>query len=96
MERQKQQKEIALNGIGLQDVKLYQPLHMLPIGKKARISHLLPTGDMRRRLLDLGFITDTEIQCLYRSPMGDPTAYLVRGTVIALRQEDAGKIIVSF
>ena len=82
--------------ISLPDMKLYQPLHLLPIGKKAVISRLLHTGDMRRRLLDLGFIPDTEIQCLYRSPLGDPTAYFVRGTVIALRQEDAEQIIVAF
>ncbi|MCI8336191.1 MAG: ferrous iron transport protein A [Peptococcaceae bacterium] len=79
-----------------QDIKLYQPLHLLPIGKKATISQLMLTGDMRRRLLDLGFIVGTKVQCLYHSPLGDPTAYLVRGTVIALRQEDASQIIVAF
>lgn len=79
-----------------QDIKLYQPLHLLPIGKKATISQLMLTGNMRRRLLDLGFIVGTKVQCLYHSPLGDPTAYLVRGTVIALRQEDASQIIVAF
>lgn len=83
-------------GINPQEMKLYQPLHLLPMGKKATIDQLTLTGDMRRRLLDLGFIPGTKVQCLYRSPLGDPTAYFVRGTVIALRQEDAGQIIVSF
>ena len=78
------------------DLKLYRSLHLLPINKKAVISELQIEGDMRRRLLDLGFLIDTEVQCLYKSPLGDPRAYLVRGTVIALREEDAKKIIVSF
>lgn len=86
----------AAAGITPQDMKLYQPLNLLPPGKQATISHLQLTGDMRRRLLDLGFIPGTKVQCLYRSPLGDPTAYFIRGTVIALRQEDAGQIIVSF
>lgn len=87
------QKNLPINP---QEIKLYQPLHLLSISKKATVSRLLPTCNMRRRLLDLGFTVGTEVQCLYRSPLGDPTAYLVRGAVIALRQEDACHIIVSF
>lgn len=93
---EKEKTSYAAASIIPQDMKLYQPLHLLPIGKKATIFQLGLAGDMRRRLLDLGFIPGTKIQCLYRSPLGDPTAYFVRGTVIALRQEDAGQIIVSF
>ena len=50
---------------------------------------------MRRRLQDLGMIRGTKIECLGRSPLGDPAAYLVRKTVIALRREDALQITVS-
>ncbi|MBQ8431825.1 MAG: ferrous iron transport protein A [Clostridia bacterium] len=49
---------------------------------------------MRRRLQELGFVCGTKLQCLGRSPGGDPSAYLVRGTVIALRQEDCREILV--
>ena len=52
-------------------------------------------GTMRRRLLDLGIIEGTEIKPLYKSPSGNPTAYQVRGTVIALRSDISGKIMVS-
>ena len=51
-------------------------------------------GSMRRRLQDLGLIEGTRVECLQRSPSGDPTAYLIRGAVIALREEDSSKIIV--
>ena len=43
-------------------------------------------------MLDLGFVPGTEVEALQKSPSGNPIAYHVRGTVIALRAEDAGRI----
>lgn len=63
-------------------------------GESAVISRLNTTGSMRRRLLDLGLIEDTAVRCVGRSPFGDPTAFLIRGAVIALRREDCRNIIV--
>ena len=54
-------------------------------------------GELRRRFFDLGIIEGTKIEVLYRGPFGDPTAYLIRGTVIAIREEDGEKInVLSF
>lgn len=47
-----------------------------------------------RRLGDLGLVEGTRIQCVLKSPLGDPTAYKVRGAVIAIRKEDAADIFV--
>jgi Fe2+ transport system protein FeoA len=41
------------------------------------------------RLTDLGWIPGTPIRCVRVSPLGDPVAYMVRGSVIALRRADA-------
>ena len=49
---------------------------------------------MRRRLLDIGMIPGTEIFCAGRSPFGDPSAYLVRGKLIAIRKKDAKRIVI--
>ena len=54
----------------------------------------LPCGSLRQRLMDIGFLEDTEIECVGISPLGDPAAYLVRGAVFALRQEDSRCIVV--
>ncbi|MDI9500399.1 MAG: FeoA family protein [Acetivibrionales bacterium] len=70
------------------------PLHKIPCGEKARVRKLDSTGNERRRLLDLGLITGTCVQSLIKSPSGDPTAYEIRGAVIALRSEEASKILV--
>lgn len=49
---------------------------------------------MRRRLLDVGLVEDTKVECVGRSPGGDPSAYLIRGAVIAIRSEDSRGIMV--
>ena len=64
-------------------------------GEHAVVSTLLSTGSMRLRLLDIGLVENTDIECLGRSPGGDPTAFLIRGAVIAIRSEDCQNIIVT-
>ncbi len=71
------------------------PLNQLPIGKKASVITLTSDGATRRRMLDLGVIDGTEIEPLYKSPSGNPVAYLIRGAVIALRADVSSKIMVS-
>lgn len=70
------------------------PLSCLAEGTCATVRAMNSSGSMRRRLMDMGLIEGTKVICLHRSPSGDPTAYLIRGAVIALRSEDTGKIIV--
>jgi len=71
------------------------PLSSVPIGKKANVTALKMEGITRRRLLDLGIVDGTEIRPLYKSPSGNPVAYQIRGTVIALRSDISGNIMVS-
>ena len=67
--------------------------HLNP-GEKAMVQELLTSGSMRRRFLDIGLIENTPIECLGRSPGGDPSAYLIRGAVIAIRSEDSEDILL--
>lgn len=52
-------------------------------------------GHIRRRLLDLGFVPGTKVKAVRRSPIGDPIAFKIRGTLIALRKEVARQVLVS-
>lgn len=63
-------------------------------GQRARIKELTAQGSIRRRLLDIGLVEDTEVECIGKSPLGDPCAYLIRGAVIAIRSEDCMGILV--
>lgn len=64
---------------------------LLP-GKQARVVALRCTGLTRRRLLDLGLTPGAKIERAFTSALGTPTAYRVRGTLIALRPEQASQI----
>jgi DtxR family Mn-dependent transcriptional regulator len=66
-------------------------------GQHGRVLGLTPAcrGAERRRLLDLGFVPGTDVAVEMVSPGRDPTAYRVRGTLIALRREQAGLIRIA-
>lgn len=50
--------------------------------------------NIAKRLRDLGVCEGESIKCVMKSPLGDPSAYLIKGSVIALRREDAAGISV--
>lgn len=70
------------------------PLTDLPIGQSGIVRELRASSRMRRRMLDFGLVVNTVVEALCQSPSGDPTAYQIRGAVIALRTEEAAAIIV--
>jgi DtxR family Mn-dependent transcriptional regulator len=51
-------------------------------------------GESRRRLLDLGFVKGADITIDLMNPLGEPNAYLIKGTSIALRKDQAVKILI--
>ena len=72
----------------------FKTLAELNIGQSAKVIRLLVKGLTRRRLLDLGLLPGTEVKTILKSPLGTPTAYKIRGSLLALRLEDASKIMV--
>lgn len=62
------------------------------IGDFIRITDINIEGVMRRRLLDLGFVPGAIVEVLRKSPLGDPIAFRVSQTSIALRKEESMKI----
>ena len=69
-------------------------LNELNPGETAVVKELKTMGSIRRRLLDIGLVKDTKIECVGKSPAGDPAAFLIRGAVIAIRSEDMKDIVV--
>ncbi|MEM1483900.1 FeoA family protein [Oscillospiraceae bacterium PP1C4] len=69
-------------------------LNRMREGSIGRVTALSATGNMRRRLQDIGLIEGTHVECLQKSPSGDPIAFYIRGAVIALRTADSKNILV--
>ena len=63
-------------------------------GQRGVVRALHSTGAMRRRLLDIGLVENTPVECLGRSPGGDPSAFLIRGAVIAIRRTDGRDVLL--
>ncbi|HLV09850.1 MAG TPA: FeoA family protein [Halanaerobiales bacterium] len=71
-------------------------LSSLPVKNSGQIIELTAMGKQRRRLLDLGLIPGTTVIAKRKSPSGEPVAYLIRGTVLALRKEETELVRVVF
>ena len=69
-------------------------LSQLPLNKYGYIKELKCDGNIRRRLLDLGLVKGTKIAPVLVSPSKDPRAFFVRGSIIAIRKEDAEKVYI--
>ena len=75
-------------------MKEQETLDCLLPNEVATVERLEIEGDMRRRFLDLGLIENTMVECIGKSPQGDPSAYFIRGAVIAIRKKDCRGILI--
>lgn len=69
-------------------------LDQLEIGTKAKVIKINSSGTIKRRLLDIGLVEDTTVECILTSPFKDPRAYLIKGATIAIRNDDAKNIAI--
>ncbi len=67
-------------------------LDKLNIDEKGTVIGVGNGGSAKRRMLDLGVVRGSRIECVGRSPLGDPSAYLIKGAVVAIRASDAQRI----
>ena len=72
-------------------------LTALRTGESAQVVGISPAcrGLERRRFFDLGILPGTQVSSEMVSPGGDPTAYRIRGALIALRREQADLIHIT-
>jgi DtxR family Mn-dependent transcriptional regulator len=76
--------------------KPWASLAALPLGERAEVIALSDrcTGLSRRRLLDLGFTAGAMVRAVLANFEDAAHAYEIRGSVIALRKEQAEQILV--
>ena len=69
-------------------------LRSLKVNEKARISAITASGEMGRRLRDMGLVAGTEVEVVGRAPLKDPVALRLRDFTLTLRNNEADCIMV--
>ena len=69
------------------------PMGELPVDSRAQVVEVRGNGKHQRRMLDMGFVPGAEVTVIRKAPLGDPIEYRIKGTAVALRQEDADTIL---
>lgn len=64
----------------------------LGLHEQATITNIKATPAMLEHLADLGLTDGCRVELLGRAPLGDPILIHIRGTVIAIRKEQAQTI----
>ena len=71
-----------------------QKLNDLNLLDKAIVEKVEANKNIKKRFLDIGLIKGTKIKVVLISPLKDMKAYLIKGAVIAIRNEDTKDILV--
>ncbi|WP_427854241.1 FeoA family protein [Desulfosporosinus orientis] len=72
----------------IENVNLIQIIIRPNPGETCRVIGLEVKGLLRRRILDLGIVPGTDLTCVGKAPSGDPIAYIVRSSVIAVKMPE--------
>ena len=68
---------------------------LLP-GEWGIIKEIHTTDFIRQRLMDLGIIEGVRVDMIRSAPLGDPVQIKVRDTLLALRRNEARKLILEW
>ncbi len=58
------------------------------------IKKISATGDMGRRIREMGLVPNTQIQIRGRAPLKDPVAIRIKDFILTLRNNEASHILV--
>ncbi len=61
-------------------------------GEKAKVSSVLGTGAVTRRLMEMGIVPGEIIRVVKSAPFGDPMEIKIRGYHLAVRRNEARMI----
>jgi ferrous iron transport protein A len=67
----------------------------LGFGEKGIIADIDPSHPSSSRIIEIGFTPGQEIELVNSSIFNDPIAFSIRGTLIAVRKNEADCIILS-
>ena len=70
------------------------PLSLLQPGDQGEVVQVQAQGQIRQRLLEMGFIRGARLRVEKLAPMGDPMELVIKGYHLSLRREESVCILV--
>ena len=70
-------------------------LNELKTGETAKIVRLNSGGAVKRRMMDMGLTSGTEVTVRRIAPLGDPIELSVRGYELSIRKDEAANVEVA-
>ena len=71
-----------------------KPLSELLPGERGIIRKMKVRGAIRRRLMDMGFVSGSPVEMEKEAPLGDPVDILVKGCHVSIRKEEAQHVLI--
>lgn len=76
-------------------VELFMKLNELKSGQSARIIDMSELStDIRKKLMIMGMLPNTQVTLIRKAPLGDPLQIEVRGVSLAIRGKIASEIAI--
>jgi len=72
----------------------HRSLADLAVGGQAQVASVQGDTELRRRLLEMGFVNGVEVTVVRRAPLGDPIEFRLRGYNLSLRRDQARHVHV--
>ena len=69
-------------------------LRKMAVNQEGRIHSVTASGEVGRRIRDMGLVPGTRIMVVGRAPLVDPVALRMRGFTLSLRNSEADFITV--
>jgi len=69
-------------------------LRQLQVNQRATVERVEATGELGRRIRDIGLVPGTVLEVIGRAPLKDPVALRIKGFTLTLRNQEADHIMV--
>lgn len=73
---------------------MVKTLNLVQPGELVRVTKIIGSGPIKRRIIDLGLVTGSEISVIKYAPLGDPMEIKVKNFNLSLRKAEAALIEV--
>jgi Fe2+ transport system protein FeoA len=70
------------------------PLSLLQPGDQGEVVQVKAQGQVRQRLLEMGFIRGARLRVEKLAPLGDPMELVIKGYHLSLRRDESACILV--